>query len=195
MHSRDAILDAIRQHRPPSTPLPEEPRFPRPEVDLAAHFSSMVIEVGGQVEAVARVSVATAIAAHYPEAQAIYSTAPAYEANTLLIGEDTDPHDLAPLDLFVCEGLLGVAESGAIWVPASRLVHRAAPFLAQHLVLLLDRAHLVWNLHEAYARLNVGEEPFGLFIAGPSKTADIEQALVIGAHGPRSLSVLLLSSS
>ena len=48
-------------------------------------------------------------------------------------------------------------------------------------------------MHHAYQQTNVFEEGFGVFIAGPSKTADIEQSLVIGAHGARSLTVYLLN--
>ena len=66
-------------------------------------------------------------------------------------------------------------------------------FLTQHLVLLLERSSLVDQMHEAYARLGarVGQTGYGCFLCGPSKTADIEQALVVGAHGPRSLAVVL----
>jgi L-lactate dehydrogenase complex protein LldG len=94
--------------------------------------------------------------------------------------------------VLVCEGKWGVAENGAIWLPESALGHRAAPFITQHLVVVLDVQQIVWNMHEAYSRVQVDAEGFGVFVAGPSKTADIEQALVIGAHGPRSLTVFLI---
>ena len=104
------------------------------------------------------------------------------------------PHDYADADLFVCEGVLGVAENGAVWLPASRLgPHRAALFLATQVVILLDRAAIVETMHDAYDRLDVAAEHFGVFVAGPSKTADIEQSLVIGAHGPKGLTVVLLA--
>ena len=98
-------------------------------------------------------------------------------------------------DLFVCEGTLGVAENGAVWLPASRLggSRRAALFLATSVVVVLDRRLVVPDLHAAYATLDVAAEPFGAFVAGPSKTADIEQSLVVGAHGPKSLTVVLVS--
>ena len=56
----------------------------------------------------------------------------------------------------------------------------------------MDAAHGVSDMHAAYARLAERPIGYGMFIAGPSKTADIEQALVIGAHGPRSCTVLLV---
>ena len=99
--------------------------------------------------------------------------------------------DPARLDFAVLEGAPAVAESGAVWVVPPDARSRAAAFLAQHLVLVVPRDAIVHELHQAYARIDPAAAAFGCFVAGPSKTADIEQALVIGAHGPRSLHVLL----
>ena len=139
------------------------------------------------------------VAERFPEARQVASTAPGVAAATVRLGAVEDPHALAALDVLVCEGVFGVAENGAVWLPASKMGHRAAPFLAQHLMLVLDPRQIVEDLHAAYARLQaeaggIDAEGFGLFVAGPSKTADIEQSLVIGAHGPRSLTVVLTDS-
>jgi L-lactate dehydrogenase complex protein LldG len=101
------------------------------------------------------------------------------------------PHDLALLDFAVLRGELAVAENGAVWhVPRSPL-ERAAALLAEHLVLVVPESALVASLHDAYTRIGAVEPAFGWFLAGPSKTADIEQALVLGAHGPCTATVVL----
>jgi len=83
-----------------------------------------------------------------------------------------------------------VAENGAVWVPEKNMIHRALPFIAQHLVLVVPASRLVATMHDAYASIaELGG--YGVFIAGPSKTADIEQSLVVGAHGARSMTVVL----
>jgi L-lactate dehydrogenase complex protein LldG len=47
-------------------------------------------------------------------------------------------------------------------------------------------------MHHAYQKIDIAKGGFGIFIAGPSKTADIEQSLVIGAHGARTATIYVL---
>jgi L-lactate dehydrogenase complex protein LldG len=194
MSSRETILQAVHRNRPALEPLPGVPAFETPErEDLVHRFQEVIAAIGGEAVRLDRdTDVARAVASRHPKAQLVASAVPDLVPGNVRLDAVEDPHDLAPLDLFLCRGSLGVAENGAIWVTESHMVHRAAPFLTQHLVIALESERLVWNMHEAYARLQVEEEGFGAFVAGPSKTADIEQALVIGAHGPRSLLVLLI---
>jgi len=100
-------------------------------------------------------------------------------------------HELESLDLTIIKGDFGVAENGAIWLNPPEFKHRASLFICQHLIILLEKNTLLNNMHEAYERIDFNAVEYGLFISGPSKTADIEQSLVIGAHGPRSCTVLL----
>ena len=192
MSSRSDILAAVRRSRPSALPLPPAARFDRPGDNIAVLFKEAVVRSGGTVVTAQPYEVAGFLAARFPTAPLIASTAPDLFEGTVDLRAVDAPHDLADLDVLVCRGTLGVAENGAVWLPESQMGLRAAPFLSQHLVLALDAADLVWNLHEAYARLDVAAEGYGVFVAGPSKTADIEQSLVIGAQGARSLTVVLL---
>jgi len=99
---------------------------------------------------------------------------------------------LEGIDLVVLRGALGVVENGAIWLAEEAMAHRALPFVAMHLVLLLRADQLVADMHGAYAVLSRDTSGFGVFVSGPSKTADIERALVIGAQGPRSLLMVVI---
>jgi L-lactate dehydrogenase complex protein LldG len=100
-----------------------------------------------------------------------------------------DGLSLAEVEVLEIDGAFGVAENGAIWLTEEALPHRVAPFICQHLVIHVQK--IVPNMHAAYEELKKPNSSFGLFLAGPSKTADIEQSLVIGAHGARSLTVVI----
>jgi L-lactate dehydrogenase complex protein LldG len=106
-----------------------------------------------------------------------------------------DPRALNDVDFCIAPGAYAVAENGAVWVAGETASHHALYFLTQHLALVIPTGKILDNMHQAYQRLTFDRPGFGVFISGPSKTADIEQALVVGAHGPRSLTVFLVEES
>jgi L-lactate dehydrogenase complex protein LldG len=103
--------------------------------------------------------------------------------------------DLGKVHTSCVEAVLGVAENGAIWINEGKMGNRLLPFICQHLFLVLDSAAIVEDMHEAYRTIKIDEDGYGVFIAGPSRTADIEQSLVIGVHGPLSLTVFLITNN
>jgi len=101
-------------------------------------------------------------------------------------------HSFADAELTILQSNLGVAENGALWLTESQMNIRVLPFISQHLAVVISKDALVPTMAQAYAQIGNADYGYGAFISGPSKTADIEQSLVIGAHGPRSLSVFIL---
>lgn len=189
-NSREAMLERIRSNKPEPSPLPNIPSFDAPKGQLTDLFTETLAGVGGSVIDLPAEDLKAYITELYPDAQHRWSGLPEYLESTITLGKD--PHELEILELALVQGAFGVAENAAIWVEESALPHRALAFITQHLILVLNKQDIVWNMHQAYAKLNGSLPGFGLFISGPSKTADIEQSLVIGAQGPRSLSVILL---
>ena len=191
--TREAILGAIRAVRLPPSELPdlEDIGFPYP--DPIEQFKTVLEAVGGNwVEVGSTHELEEYLRAKFPDAKNRLCDYPRATFDTLGAAAPTDPHGLKDLDLTVVQGEFGVAENGAVWVTADRISHRVAFFCAQHLVLLLDSKEIVHKMHQAYERIDLESQSYGLFISGPSKTADIERCLVIGAHGPRSLTVALV---
>ncbi|MCF8272580.1 MAG: LUD domain-containing protein [Flavobacteriaceae bacterium] len=128
----------------------------------------------------------------FPEAKVNFSTLKGNQGfNSVTLESMKNPHELEDLDILILESNLGVAENGAIWLPDSQIKIRVLPFITKHLVLVLNKENIVPFLHQAYQKLASEKTDFGVFISGPSKTADIEQSLVIGAHGALSLSVFI----
>lgn len=200
MNSREAILTALRgtAMRPdalPLSPLPEAPApitYANPEAQFTESFTS----VGGRlfrVPDLAALSAELAKLELYAQARKIVSLVPGVGASTVDTAAMQRPHDLEGVDLAILPGEFGVAENGAVWVPGSSLgPHRAVFVITEHLVLVLPSAQIVHTMQHAYDRICFERPGFGLFISGPSKTADIEQSLVIGAHGPRSCTLFLV---
>jgi L-lactate dehydrogenase complex protein LldG len=122
----------------------------------------------------------------------VFSAVPEIAGNCKLSAE-SDLADIAALDLTIVRAGFGVAETGSVLFSERELKVNAAAYLAQHLIVLLDPADIVVNLHHAYARPEFRERRYAVFHTGPSATADIEGVLIDGAQGVRSLSVLLIA--
>jgi len=194
--SRSSILASLRRGAPPAVPLPELPATGQRFDDPLAHFAQMLAAVGGRCERVASTGLLSSAVGALPvvaQAARVASLVPGAHPGNVPLNTIDDPHTLADVDVAILRGEFAVAENGAVWVPARELGRlQALPFITQHLVLIVDPAVVVHTLHEAYGRLRFDGPGFGLFISGPSKTADIELALVIGAHGARSATVFLV---
>ncbi len=196
-NNRDEILRSLRQVQPPSAPLPEVADIGIRYPDAREQFAKSVAEVAGRCVSVASRDLLDEELERLPEfaaARKILSLVPGVRRANVDLAAVADAHDLNDVDFCVLPGELGVAENGAVWVCERGSPHRAGWFLAQHTALVLPASAIVHNMHEAYARLEIGGPGFALFISGPSKTADIEQALVIGAQGPRSCTVLVIEN-
>lgn len=98
--------------------------------------------------------------------------------------------DLNGTDVGIVRGEIGVAENGCVWIPQT-MKERAVCFISEYLVILLSRTNIVSNMHEAYERIHFTDYGYGSFISGPSKTADIAQALVMGAQAARGVTVII----
>lgn len=193
MSVRENILNAIAANQPElvSLPLIDEASVIHYE-DLYAQFKTVLESIGGKVELIPNTAV-------LKERLDTDRSTGNFIVNTIAALGDFDNHvasltaiELEKVDKAYIEGTVGVAENGAVWIYESQMINRLVPFICQHLVLVIDKKSIVATLHQAYEKIEVAREGFGVFIAGPSKTADIEQSLVIGAHGARSATVYVV---
>ena len=159
--------------------------------DPLKQFVEMSKTVGGKVVELEKgQDINEVIKTCYPDAKVIASNLP--EVTIANRNPDTvaEANDLNGTDVGVVRGVFGVAENGCIWIPQT-MKQKAVCFISEYLVILLDRRQIVNNMHEAYQRVEFNSYGYGCFISGPSKTADIAQALVMGAQAARGVTVVL----
>jgi L-lactate dehydrogenase complex protein LldG len=213
--SRAAILAAVRQALGRGAPdgdlrarlderIATPPRHPRPaiEEDLVARFVSKLEGRAATVETVGtRSDVPSAVerfrSAHGLPARAAMGAA----LRDLICPSDWSVHfgraDIAD-SLAVSAAFLGIAETGTLMLLSSPESPTTHNFVPESQVVILERDHLVRHFEEAWSALRqrgVGMPRAVNLISGPSRTADIEQTIQLGAHGPRRLHLILVSSS
>src|ERR1700732_1141141 len=195
MSSRDEICASTRAHRPKvERPLPTVPFFDadRPASLLAAFKESLERMGGLFLDPPAAGDVLAPVRAKIANAKVVCSTVPEIAGNRDIAGVGA-PRELADLDFAIVAAPFAVAEPGSILLSDKELRVNAVAYLAQHLIVLLDPADIVVNLHHAYRRPEFRDSHYASFHTGPSATADIEGVLIHGAQGVRSLSVLPLA--
>jgi L-lactate dehydrogenase complex protein LldG len=174
-----------------STPMPA---LPTSAIDapLGEVFASMLESVGGTLGQGNRLAdVDRRVAGLLDEGRQVLSLVPGVQGNRDPAAV-TDPHQLGDLDYTVAPARLAVAENGCVWISGDDLVMRNAVFICEHLIAVVDEDNLVGTLSDAIERVGALGGRWGVFVSGPSKTADIEQALVMGAHGARTMTVHVL---
>lgn len=192
MSARDDIFAAIRANAPKlERPDPVVPMFGNAPPDLTYAFAKALEKMGGAWLDPEPGDPLAPVKRKLAGATIICSLVPEIAGNREL-QPGMRPADLADVDYGIVRAAFGVAETGSICLTDTLLGVNTLGYLPQHLIVLLDPADIVENLHHAYRRQEFREHHYVVFHTGPSATADIEGVLIHGAQGVRSLSVLAL---
>lgn len=187
MSSKEYILNAIKHNNiVKDSALPTYDDYGITFENKLEQFSSIIQTVGGEALQCKKEALNTTIQSLYPNEKQITCNVQSCTLGNFNPNEEEDVHNLSTVDLAIVKGEFAVAENGAVWMKNEENRHRALYFIAQNIVIVISKNDIVNNMHEAYERISFEKSGFGTFISGPSKTADIEQSLVIGAHGPKS---------
>jgi L-lactate dehydrogenase complex protein LldG len=190
MTSREKILSRIKTNQPKTDQV-----IP---VDIVAitisnpleKFKEVLTSIGGAaVEISSESEISKHLVSILPARPEVNIVGPNPSAKPL-----ASPHALKNTDLAILRGEFGVAENGSVWITDRAMIDRALPFICSHLVLIIRKSAIVSTMHDAYEKIGQAQYDFGTFIAGPSKTADIEQSLVLGAHGAKTLTCFIIAS-
>lgn len=167
--SREAILARIKTSRPDSRPMPEIPVFDvagNPLTNFLGHLKGF----DGEYK--------------------LFETRA--DAELWLSSEiDRQKSQTSDRSFHVGEAMLGVGETGSLFVDNRSLSDAAAALMATDLYLLVDRKTIIASLQQAYEKIQLSDYQYSSFFSGPSATADIEAVHITGAQGPIALTAVV----
>lgn len=203
MSSKEEILNRLRRNVRETYDMPDLSFSKLTYEDPVAEFVHQTTTTAGAhlIEMHEGDDINDIIRRAYPDAKVIASNIPAVKAD-LNPDEVAEAQDLDGTDVGVVEGGVACAENACVWVPMN-MKQKAVCFISESLVIIVHRKNIVSNMHEAYdflktrgsgveGQTETSKYGFGTFISGPSKTADIEQALVYGAQAAKGVTVVLV---
>ena len=192
MNSKDSILQSIREAKLRPTPMPSLDMEHTKYSDKNERYTKLLKSVGGVASWLGDDETIKEFIDENYDDLGLIATNLDISVEHIKTNDIDNPHALKDIDLAIIKGEFAVAENGAVWVKEDENLNRAIYFIARKLLILIAKGEIVDSMHEAYKRVNFKDGGFGTFISGPSKTADIEQALVIGAHGAMECRVLFI---
>jgi L-lactate dehydrogenase complex protein LldG len=192
---RDAVQDYLRRH----------PEGPRPDLglDLVSRFKAQALRMSDTVDEVASMSDVPAAAARYLDAIGVTKNAVAWqtlndlgwsEAGLQVAFRAPQDADLVGITGSFC----AVAETGTLMLLSGPETYASAALLPETHIAIVAASRIVAGIEDAFAlaRGERGELPRATnFISGPSRTGDIEQTIVLGAHGPYRVHVILVQGA
>jgi L-lactate dehydrogenase complex protein LldG len=215
--SRDAVLGRVRKALGGASPVAEADAYiaahihgPRPSmpVDLAQRFLERATDMSSTVERVAAIESVPGAVARYidglalPPALAMQKSHEGVcwpelasldwaSAGLAIDGRPTVGHDRLGITGCFC----AIAETGTLVLVSGAQTPTATALLPDTHVAVVRADRIVSGMEEAFAliRRDLGVMPRAVnMISGPSRTGDIEQTIVLGAHGPYRVHILLL---
>jgi L-lactate dehydrogenase complex protein LldG len=175
--------------------LPEIIAYEQEPGNLVERFAGTLTGIGGRSVVVDTLeAIGPLLPSYFDTSRRVATHVPELAGVAGLVSLDIDPHSFQDIELMLLKVHFGVAENGAVWITEQLMGQRILPFICQHLAVILYSGDIVPTMQQAYERIGEDRYRFGSFIAGPSKTADIEQALVLGAHGPRTMTAFIINS-
>lgn len=196
---RDAVLTALGDVFEPETDRTDGLRRLLPAADLPAQFAQAAAENNASVQILQNENDVTQAVAAYLLANKLPMHIVSSSELRHLGWRKSGVHAefRAPADKDAC-GLTGVAgaaaDCGAMALRSDSPDSLTVGLLPPHHIAVVHASSIVPSIHDLFARLAPPPSALALF-CGPSRTADIEQTLVLGVHGPLAVHVLLIAGA
>ena len=182
--------------------IAEHPQSPRPfvEADLVARFRDRALNLTTSVEDLDSLQQLPAAIARYLTEKQLSKSMVCWPAFATLDwaeqGLKVDARPARDTDLAGITGAFcAIAETGTLMMCSGEDTPATTSLLPETHIAVVSRSRIVAGMEDAWdlLRRDIGGMPRAVnFISGPSRTADIEQTVTLGAHGPYRVHVLLL---
>lgn len=212
MNAREAILAKVRAGLGDADPVPRRAvvgealatpaRGPQPQLpdDLVACFAARASALANTVEEVAGIADAPAAVARYLAAQGLgtqlVATLAVAGLDWAAAGLAVDARPAVDADAVGVTGCFcAIAETGTLMLLSGPGAPASVSLLPETHVALVPRNRIVATMEDGFALLQAAGQgvPRAInFVSGPSRTGDIEQTIVLGAHGPRRVHLVIV---